>query len=139
MAETPRVMSEVTAEWLSSVLDCRVASIRVEIIGAGEGFMGQLARVHLTGTGCPSSVIVKMPTADPGGQMIGQMMRVWEREHRFYTEVAPHMHGVRIAECLSRGRDHQDRPVESERCSLPGGGRQTRLHESGGVRRWHPG
>jgi len=100
MSETPRVMSEVTAEWLSSVLGCRVASIRVEIIGAGEGFMGQLARVHLTGTGCPSSVIVKMPTADPGGQMIGQMMRVWEREHRFYTEVAPHMHGVRIAECL---------------------------------------
>ena len=100
MSETPRIMSEVTAEWLSSVLDCRISAIEVHIIGAGEGFMGQLARVRLTGSGCPASIIVKMPTADPGGQMIGQMMRVWEREHRFYTEVAPHMHGVRIAECL---------------------------------------
>jgi aminoglycoside/choline kinase family phosphotransferase len=39
----------------------------------------------------PATVIVKLPTADPGGQFIGQMMRVWEREHAFYRDVAPHM------------------------------------------------
>jgi aminoglycoside/choline kinase family phosphotransferase len=43
----------------------------------------------------PTSVIVKLPTSDPGGQFIGQMMRVWEREHRFYSDVAPHM-SVRV-------------------------------------------
>lgn len=67
--------------------------------------MGQLARVHLQGSGVPSSVIVKLPTADPGGQVIGQMMRVWEREHRFYTEIAPRITGIRLAECLHSQTD----------------------------------
>ncbi|NDE58778.1 MAG: hypothetical protein EB010_05065, partial [Acidimicrobiia bacterium] len=62
--------------------------------------MGQLGRVTLRGQGVPDSVIVKLPTADPGGQMIGQMMRVWEREHRFYTEVAHRVSEVRLARCL---------------------------------------
>ncbi len=41
--------------------------------------------------GVPASMIVKLPTADPGGQFVGQLMRVWEREHRFYRDLAPLM------------------------------------------------
>ena len=105
MAQAPRIATEISTEWLSEVLGARVTDARLEVIGSGEGFMGQLARVHLSGAGCPSSVVVKMPTADPGGQMIGQMMRVWEREHRFYTEIAPRMGGIRIARCLHTRTD----------------------------------
>jgi aminoglycoside/choline kinase family phosphotransferase len=70
-----------------------IASITVDPIAAGEGFMGQLARVHLRSADpdLPRTVIVKLPTADPGGQFIGQMMRVWEREHAFYRDLAPLM------------------------------------------------
>jgi aminoglycoside/choline kinase family phosphotransferase len=82
-----------------------IVSIDIHPIAAGEGFMGQLARVHLHGpdrsdasdasdaphADLPATVIVKLPTSDPGGQFIGQMMRVWEREHAFYRDLAPHM------------------------------------------------
>jgi aminoglycoside/choline kinase family phosphotransferase len=55
--------------------------------------MGQLARVTVTSSGpdAPTSVIVKLPTSDPGGRVIGEMMRVWEREHLFYRDVAEHL------------------------------------------------
>ena len=83
----------MTAEWLSEVLDAPIRSIDVRQIAAGEGFMGQLARVgvHSPDPLVPRSVIVKLPTADPGGKFIGQMMNVWAREHAFYRDVAPHM------------------------------------------------
>jgi aminoglycoside/choline kinase family phosphotransferase len=53
--------------------------------------MGQLARVRLSSAdpAVPSSVIVKLPTSEPGARMIGEAVRVWEREHRFYEELAP--------------------------------------------------
>ncbi|MEY4361033.1 MAG: hypothetical protein RL391_339 [Actinomycetota bacterium] len=105
MSKAPSTIGEISSDWLSEVLAGRVESFTFEIIGSGEGFMGQLARVHLQGSGVPSSVIVKLPTADPGGQVIGQMMRVWEREHRFYTEIAPRITGIRLAECLHSQTD----------------------------------
>lgn len=103
--QAPTNVSELGEEWFSHVLGGRVDSFSTETIGTGEGFMGQLARVSLQGRNVPSRVIVKMPTSDPGGRMIGEMMRVWEREHRFYSEVAPHMHGVRIPTCLHSQTD----------------------------------
>ena len=100
MINTPQTMDDVSAEWLSEVLAAEVTDISVQIIGAGQGFMGQLGRVQLSGPDAPKSVIVKLPTSDPGGQVMGQMMRVWEREHRFYNEVASRMGDVRLAKCL---------------------------------------
>jgi hypothetical protein len=101
--QAPTDLSELDASWLSHALDTAVDSFHVETIGTGEGFMGQLGRVHLVGDQVPPRVILKMPTADPGGRMIGEMMRVWEREHRFYTEVAPTapvlMPAVRLPRC----------------------------------------
>ena len=105
MTTAPTTVGEISTEWLSHVLGGRVDSFTHQVIGSGEGFMGQLARVQLTGSGVPASVIVKLPTADPGGQVIGQMMRVWEREHRFYTELAPRITGIRLAECLHSQAD----------------------------------
>jgi aminoglycoside/choline kinase family phosphotransferase len=68
-----------------------IDSLSVERIAAGSGFMGQLYRATLSSPDpdCPGSVIIKLPTTDPGGQAIGMMMRVWEREHRFYRDIAP--------------------------------------------------
>lgn len=98
----PVTVADIDTSWLSGALGRAIDTMSVQVIGAGQGFMGQLARVTL---GDDSSVIVKMPTADPGGRMIGQMMRVWEREHRFYTEVAPSMTGVRVPRCLHAETD----------------------------------
>ena len=101
MGEVPRTLDAITADWLSDRLGATITSIEVDAIGAGEGFMGQLARVRLTSPDAeaPASVIVKLPTADPGGLFIGEMMRVWEREHCFYRDVAPHM-SIRVPAAL---------------------------------------
>lgn len=103
MGEAPRGVSEISAEWLGGGFGCRIDDFDVDVIGAGVGFMGELARVRLDAPGAPSSVIVKMPSSDPGAQMIGGMMRVWEREHRFYTEVAPAIGSVRVPRCFHSG------------------------------------
>ncbi len=101
MGDVPRTLEAITPAWLAEHLEVPIDAIEVDEIGAGEGFMGQLARVRLTSTDAraPESVIVKLPTADPGGIFIGEMMRVWEREHCFYRDVAPHM-SIRIPAAL---------------------------------------
>jgi hypothetical protein len=93
MGVVPRSLDDITAGWLAEQLELPITSVEIDEIGAGEGFMGQLARVRLTSpdAGAPASVIVKLPTADPGGLFVGEMMRVWEREHCFYRDVASHM------------------------------------------------
>ena len=93
MTETPRLLDDVSATWMAEALDVGIDSIDVQPIAAGEGFMGQLARVriHSTDAAAPTSVIVKLPTSDPGGRMIGEMSRVWEREHHTHHESAPLM------------------------------------------------
>lgn len=100
MNVVPREIGEISAEWLESSIGCAVTDVIVEHIGAGVGFMGQIARVRYSSAGSSHSVIVKIPSADPGAQMIGGMMRVWEREHRFYTEVVDKVRSVRIPKCL---------------------------------------
>lgn len=105
MVDQPRAIDGITAEWLSDALGSRIDRIEAEVIGAGVGFMGQLARVRLVSKDMPMSVIVKIPSADPGAQMIGGMMRVWEREHRFYTEVAPKIRSVRLPDCYYANDD----------------------------------
>ncbi|MEY3796226.1 MAG: hypothetical protein RLZZ170_240, partial [Actinomycetota bacterium] len=105
MGGTPTVLSDISAEWLSEVLHTQVTGFTLQVIGAGEGFMGQLARVSLSGDNVPPSVIVKFPTSDPGGQVMGEMMGVWNREHRFYTEVASQIEGIKLARCLHSSVD----------------------------------
>ena len=100
MGDTPRNIGEITSDWLGSAIGSRVGDISVRQIGEGVGFMGQLARVSYVADGSPASVIVKIPSVDPGAQMIGGMMRVWEREHRFYTEVVSKVRSVRTPACL---------------------------------------
>lgn len=121
MNTTPRSLSDITAEWLGSVLGLSLDSVDVKQIAAGEGFMGQLARVtlHSTDPDAPASVIVKLPTADPGGQLIGQMMRVWEREHRFYQDIAPRMN-IRVPQALANEADPACLVMEDLAPAVPG-------------------
>ena len=91
MAIAPHTLNDVSVEWLAESLGAPIESITVQPIAAGEGFMGQLARVGVASPdeSTPDSLIVKLPTTDPGGRFIGETMRVWEREHCFYRDIAP--------------------------------------------------
>lgn len=93
MVDIPTSVFEIDSAWLSDALERSVQVDRVEQIAVGEGFVGQLGRLHL---GDGSTLIAKMPTTDPGGRFIGEMLRLWEREGRFYREVAPAL-SIRVA------------------------------------------
>ena len=108
MTDVPRTLDGLTADWLSEALDTAVESAKVTPIAEGEGFMGRLARVQPTyaaGATGPSSIVAKIPTDDPGSVAIGQMLQVWEREARFYLELAPGL-PVRTPQCYYAGGDH---------------------------------
>jgi hypothetical protein len=98
---TPETLTDVGLPWMSQVLGLELDRIDVEQIGAGHGFMGQLGRVMLGSPDptCPTSVIVKLPTDDPGGRFIGEMVGVWEREHCFYRDLAPQLN-IRVPRAL---------------------------------------
>jgi hypothetical protein len=97
---TPRSPEEITPDWLTAALrennvidDAAITDISTEPIGAGAGFLGQLAKLTLTydrdESGAPRSLIAKLPTLDPGGREIGNLFRFYEREIRFYEDLAP--------------------------------------------------
>ena len=100
----PADLADVTPAWLSDVLGTQVEACDVEPIGAAVGFIGQLARVHLTldGEG-PASVIVKLPSTDPAASALADVYRFYEREGGFYRNLAttPAGCGVPVPRCIA--------------------------------------
>lgn len=119
--KTPQSLTDVTVEWMAAALGIGLDSIDVRQIAEGHGFMGQLARVtlHSSEPTAPSSVIVKLPTSDPGGHFIGEMMRVWEREHCFYRDVAPQLN-IRVPLALVNIADPPCLVLEDLAPAIPG-------------------
>lgn len=98
-AAIPRGPDELTAAWLGAGLhrsglvpDARVAGFRVEELGAGSGFIGQILRVHLEyggpAPGAPQTLIAKFPIPLERNRGLGELLNVYEREIRFYAELA---------------------------------------------------
>jgi aminoglycoside/choline kinase family phosphotransferase len=122
---TPQCLSDVTVEWMAEALGVALDAIDVERIAVGHGFLGELARVTLhrsamsAVSAAPSSVIVKLPTSDPGGHFVGEMMRVWEREHCFYRDVAPQLN-IRVPKALVNIADPPCLVLEDLAPAVPG-------------------
>jgi hypothetical protein len=98
----PRCIEDITPEYLTGALrtrglirDAAVTGCQCESIGVGVGFLGQLARIRLDydrdERRAPRTLIAKMPTVDPGGREICRLFRFYEREIRFYDDVAPNV------------------------------------------------
>lgn len=110
MTDVPRSLDGLTPAWLSGALGAEVVGAEVTTIAEGEGFMGRLGRVDLTyadgaGADSPAAVVAKLPTDEPGAVMLGQMLRVWEREAKFYRELAPKL-PVRTPRAYYADGDH---------------------------------
>ena len=94
----PDALEDFDADWVSQALktsgasSSMVSNVVAERIAIGEGFLGELARLHLTysdtGEG-PATAIAKIPTTDGALKPLGVMLGVYERESLFYTHVAP--------------------------------------------------
>jgi hypothetical protein len=75
-----------------TITDARVTTCTREILGAGKGFTGQVARIGLAYDGeaasAPASLIAKFPTRDPELRAVLDHERVYEKAFRFYRDVA---------------------------------------------------
>ena len=101
-ADIPTTIDELTSEWLTRSLretgvlrEARVTGVGHEILGAGEGFMGRVIRLHLKldrpEEGAPETLIAKLPTNLKENRAIGELLGAYEREILFYGGVAPRL------------------------------------------------
>jgi hypothetical protein len=95
--DLPRSSAEITPAWLSEALagtigQRRVTEVGREVIGEGAGFVGELSRLTLTYDSAapelPTSIIAKLPTADEAVRTLAQLFGFYERELRFYEDLA---------------------------------------------------
>ena len=96
--------SDLTAAWLSAALGTPITDFTFERIGTGQ--MSECYRVELTrasGDSGPSSVVLKVAATDPASRQTGLALGLYEREVRFYTDVAPTIGGGPVAACYSAG------------------------------------
>jgi hypothetical protein len=111
----PRTVAEITPTWLTWALRtggcltrANVGALSVQAIGQEVGFLDGLARLHLTydhdEEGAPASVVVKYPSGAAAYRQIGDRYHAYEREIRFYGDVAPGS-PIRLPRCFYRGMD----------------------------------
>jgi len=95
----PTRIDELTADWLteslrsSGVLEAaRVTHVKAEALGDGEGFMGEIYRLHLAfdppEPDAPATLIAKIPTNIRENRAVGELVGAYEREILFYREFA---------------------------------------------------
>ncbi|MFM7307919.1 MAG: phosphotransferase [Actinomycetota bacterium] len=87
-AAIPGSINDVTAEWMSAATGWNVTGVRNEIIGVGVGVASAVYRSHLTGSGCPASVIVKLPALDPNATFTSTVLKMYIREVKFFKTLA---------------------------------------------------
>jgi Ecdysteroid kinase-like family len=101
--------SDLTAAWLTSAIGAGpVADFSVERIGTGQ--MSECYRLQLAyadsdpGADRSDSVVLKVAATDPISRQTGVNLGLYEREVRFYREIAPRLHGP-VAPCYHAAFD----------------------------------
>ncbi len=111
----PKSVAEVTADWLTENLratnvigsDVAVVKAQPDPVAAGIGFMGEVGVIELTydaDTSAPTRMVAKIPTNDATIRGLLAPAKVFEREARFYQDVAPKL-GDLVPDCYFVGSD----------------------------------
>ncbi|MFY9916839.1 MAG: phosphotransferase [Mycobacterium sp.] len=99
---------DLTADWLTAAIGAgTVERFGTERIGTGQ--MSECYRVALTyadGAEGPESVVLKVAATDPASRQTGLALGLYEREVRFYTDLAPGIGGP-VAPCYSSALDSE--------------------------------
>jgi hypothetical protein len=109
-ADTEQVIErpgDLTAPWLAAAIGTGpIADFAVERIGTGQ--MSECYRVRLTyadsDTEGPESVVLKVAASDLVSRQTGSALGLYEREVRFYGDIAPRLGGP-IAPCYHAAVD----------------------------------
>ncbi|WP_297692448.1 phosphotransferase [Phenylobacterium sp.] len=96
----PTDCESLTADWLTAALGgqenlgARITGFSADRVGEGVGFMGVVSRLSLAydreAPAAPRSVIAKFPSPDPGARGVAATFRHYEKEARFYEQLAAH-------------------------------------------------
>ena len=92
---------EITPTWLGEVLGLPVRDTTSERVGTGLMAMNFRYRLTLDGDapeGAPTSVVAKLPADDETSRATGFNLGSYEREVRFYDELAPSL-AIRTPRC----------------------------------------
>ena len=98
-ATIPTSLTDFRPDWLTQALRSggvidgvtRVVSCDAVVLGTGEGFAGDLARITVSyadGDG-PSTMVAKIPTSIDDNRNGSELLGVYEREIRMYQEILP--------------------------------------------------
>ena len=93
-----RSIPQIDTDFLSKTLGGLVESFQIESIGFGEGYMSDLYRITLQGTGLPATVILKRPSGDPERLELATRFNSYGREQHFYRELSEHS-AIRSPRC----------------------------------------
>jgi Ecdysteroid kinase-like family len=99
---------DLTAEWLTAAIGVGTVE-RFSTARIGTGQMSECYRVALTyagGAAGPASVVLKVAATDPASRQTGLALGLYEREVRFYTDIAPGIDGP-VAPCYSSAFDSE--------------------------------
>lgn len=97
--------TDLTTQWLAAVVGAPVTGFAVDRIGTGQ--MSECYRVtlHYDGeTSGPRSAVLKVAATDPSSRQTGLSLGLYEREVRFYLELAPRLDGP-VAPCYHAAYD----------------------------------
>lgn len=103
----PLTVDDLTLDWLQEAMaphlnGATLSGFEPTIIGVGEGFMGQLARVLLSfegdSAGAPSSIIAKFAATRQETRDMAADQKLYQREIGFYDDIGKNV-GVPIADC----------------------------------------
>ncbi len=102
-----KTVDELTTDWLQGAMSryldgARITSHAVQVIGVGEGFMGQLARVSLNyaedNRTAPQSLIAKFAATRADTREMARDQSLYRREIGFYRDIGQDV-GIRVPVC----------------------------------------
>ena len=114
-AAFPRTVDDLTNEWLQEIMSPYIAEATItgftpQVIGVGEGFMGQLARVALTYAEdintAPQSLIAKFAATRPDTREMARDQNLYRREIGFYRDIGQEV-GIRVPVCYYSDFDEE--------------------------------
>ena len=103
----PASIRDIDPTWVTNVLrrsgaltGGAVTAVQMSDIGEGTGIFGEIGRLELTydGEPGPGSLIAKLPCVEPENLAVAQALGIYEREIRFFEQIAPSTQ-LRIPDC----------------------------------------
>lgn len=102
-------VEDVTLQFLSEAIGSKIVNYSAERIGTGQ--VGECHRIQLEyadGAEGPSSVILKIAASGHLSRSAGWSIGTYERESRFYSEIAPKLDSPYLAKCYHTSVDRKE-------------------------------